>query len=68
MKKKYYVVILAAVLTISSIIAYYYFMPKTQTFNMEIDYSPGIEASALVQFQNEWYRRGSVMHIINNPN
>ena len=43
-------------------------MPKTQTFNIEIDYSPGIEASTLVQFQNGWYQRGSVMHIINNPN
>jgi hypothetical protein len=38
-----------------------------QTFKMEIDYSPGIDASALVQFQNEWYTRGSVMHLIDNP-
>ena len=38
-----------------------------QTFKMEIDYSPRIEAGALVQFQNEWYTRGSVMHVIDNP-
>ena len=38
-----------------------------QTFKMEIDYRPRIEAGALVQFQNEWYTRGSVMHLIDNP-
>lgn len=38
-----------------------------QTFRIEIDYSPRVEAGALVQFQNEWYTRGSVMHVIDNP-
>ena len=38
-----------------------------QTFKMEIDYSPRIDAGALVQFQNEWYTRGSAMHLIDNP-
>lgn len=40
-----------------------------QTFKIEIDYNPSIRANALVRFQNDgWYMRGSVMHIIDNPN
>jgi hypothetical protein len=38
-----------------------------QTFRIEINYSPKFEATALAQFQNESYTRGSVMHIIDNP-
>lgn len=65
LKKRYYIVMLVVAIAISLIVASYFFMPKTQTFKMEIDYS-GFED--LVQFQNEWYIRGSVMHIIDNPN
>jgi hypothetical protein len=64
LKRRYYIVMLAVAIAISSIIAYCFFIPKTQTFKVEIDYSAGFD---LVQFQNELYRRGSVMHIIDSP-
>jgi hypothetical protein len=39
-----------------------------QTFKMEIDYNPSTEANPLVEFENDGlYMRGSVMHIIGNP-
>jgi hypothetical protein len=66
LKKEYYIVMLVVAIAISSIIAYYFSMPRTQTFKIEIDYSPLFE-SALVQSKNEWYVRGSVMHIIDYP-
>jgi hypothetical protein len=40
-----------------------------QTLKIEIDYNPSTEANTLVEFQNDGlYMRGSVMHIIDNPN
>jgi hypothetical protein len=66
LKKIYFAIILVVAITISSIVAYSYTMPKTQT-EIEIDYSPAYQANALVKFHDQFYMRGSAMHIIKDP-
>lgn len=70
LKKIYFAIILVVAITISSIIAYSYSYttPKTRTLKVEIDYNPTYEGNALVKFQDEWYTRGSFMHLIDDPN
>jgi hypothetical protein len=64
LKKRYYVIMLVVAVVISlSLITYYFFIPRTQSFKIEIDYSGG----GLFQFQNEWYTEDSHMHIVGNP-
>jgi hypothetical protein len=43
-------------------------MPKTQTLKIEIDYSSRYEENWLVEFQDEFYARGSVLHVVDDPN
>jgi hypothetical protein len=68
LKKIYFVIMLVVAIVVSSIIAYSYSMPKTRTLKIEIDYSPRYEENWLVEFQDELYVRGSVMHVVDDPN
>jgi len=68
LKKIYIAIMLLVAIIISSIIAYSYSMPRTQALKIEIDYNSSWEDRTIVEFQDVLYMRGSVMHVVDDPN